>query len=46
MLVFPSLPDIYIFWGGAPTACGSSGAKDWTCATAMTWDTAVTTPDP
>ena len=32
--------------GGVPAACGSSQARDQTCATAATWAAAVTMPDP
>ena len=34
------------FYLATPETYGSSQARDWTCTTAVTWATAVTTPDP
>ena len=34
------------FFLAMPSACGSSWARDQTCAIAITWATAVTMPDP
>ena len=33
------------FFSPTPTVCGSSRARDWSCATAATWVSAVTTLD-
>ena len=40
------LPFFLSFLLAVPMACGISWAGDWTLATAVTWATAVTTPDP
>lgn len=37
---------LFLGGGGMPMACGSSPAREWTCATAVTWATEVTKPDP
>ena len=51
-LIFPSsycpkiLSLFHFLFLAVPVACRSSQARDWTCATAATWATAVTTLDP